>query len=139
MNDTQKDLYSQRGKTPFSIKMNKTQTNLYSQRGKTLSILQECISYIDLHFELIKDDYLRELDFTDINNLNEGVKYRLCKSLYDYNLQKQKEKLNKLTNLCREMNKYLDYKRLYGPLPVDIKEHIASNVEFFIRNFLSIG
>jgi hypothetical protein len=117
--------------------MNNIQKIFYKHRNKILLVLNQYISYIGSHFKLIKDDYLRELGITDINNLNEDVKNRLCISLYSDELQKQKqtEKFIKLDNICDEMNVYLRYKRAYGPLPVDIKEHIASNVEFFYQIF----
>lgn len=111
--------------------MNNNQKILYSHRKYILEYLHNCIIYIDLHFELIKDDYLRELGITDIKNLDENVKKRLCKGLYDYELPR--ETRDKLKNLCNIIDKYLRLKREHGELPDDIKEHITSNVEFFYK------
>lgn len=111
--------------------MNDIQKFFYNRRKVILLDLYHRISYIDLHFKLIKDVYLRELGITDIKNLDENVKKHLCKPLSDL----PKEKQFKLKSLCNTMNQYLSLKQTYGELPDDIKEHIASNVEFFYQIF----
>ena len=111
--------------------MNNNQKFLYNHRKYILEYLYNCIIYIDLHFELIKDDYLRELGITDIKNLDENVKNRLCKGLYDYELPRETK--DKLKNLCNIIDNYLRLNREHGELPDDIKEHITSNVEFFYK------
>jgi hypothetical protein len=111
--------------------MNNNKNILYSHRKYILEYLYNCIIYIELHFDLIKDVYLRELGIIDIKNLDENVKNRLCRDLYTYELSRETK--DNLKTLCDRMNKYLGLKREHGELPDDIKEHITSNVEFFYK------
>lgn len=113
--------------------MNDIQKFFYNCRTVILLGLYRRISYIDLHFKLIKDVYLHDLGITDIKNLDKNVEKHLRIPLYNFDLPN--EKRLKLQDLCRTVNKYLSFKQTYGELPDDIKEHIASNVEFFYQIF----